>query len=137
MLQHHGNKLKCLTEPNQLALWGNFDSDVGQNIGIGFQKCDNATSTVTCKSDEQIRQWMRDKYIIVLTNLNEFVSYSFDTNKMKQYSRFFWVQLTPHVPTEVVAMINRSNVILRDSPFGLTDLYQDDEHGQYKGFGVT
>ena len=82
-----------------------------------------------CKSDEQIRQWMRDKYIIVLTNLNEFVTYSFDADKMKQYSRFFWVQLTPHVPTEVVAMIKRSNVILHDSPYGLTGLYQNDEHG--------
>ena len=90
-LRNHGHKLKCVSEPEKLAVWGDYDSTEAQNIGIGFFKCDNATSTVTCKSEAEIKNWMKDKFLIILTNLNEFVSYRFDENQMMKYSRFYWV----------------------------------------------
>ena len=75
--------MKCITQPDQLALWGNFDSAVAQNLQLAFELCDNKTSAVPCKSKEEIVQWMRQKFIVVLFNENGFIKHKFQEEKMQ------------------------------------------------------
>ena len=61
-----------------MELWGNYDSPDVRNIMIVFEKCNNETSEVRCKSEDEISQWMQQKYILVYLNQRKFVQHKFD-----------------------------------------------------------
>ena len=44
---------------------------------VAFDRCDNKTSTVTCKSEEQINQWLEAKYFLAIMNYKQFVQDKF------------------------------------------------------------
>ena len=50
----YGPKMRCLTKPEQLSLWGNFDTSYASNLMIVFEKCSNSTSSVPCKTEKEI-----------------------------------------------------------------------------------
>ena len=49
-------------------LIGNFDTDKIRNFQVVFEKCSNSTSSVTCKSDEEITEWVTGRFFLVLSN---------------------------------------------------------------------
>ena len=100
ILDSYGPKMKCFKDPSQLAIWGNFDSSQAQNFQLAFRKCNNETSKVPCKSQQEIEQWMSNKYILVLLNENNFLKHKFGDDTMQKESRIYWYSLTPSVPTE-------------------------------------
>jgi len=53
---------------DNLKLRGDWDSPIGSQFIIQFEKCDNSTANGTCKSDEEIREWMKSKYLYLLIN---------------------------------------------------------------------
>ena len=57
-IEIYGSKMRCLKDENDIMLWGNYNSPDSSNLMVVFDKCDNATSRVKCKSDEEINNWM-------------------------------------------------------------------------------
>ena len=55
------NALRCFEEPIELI--GNFQTAVAQVLFFFFEKCDPLTRT-TCKPEEEVKEWMKDKYIL-------------------------------------------------------------------------
>ena len=52
-VQKFAANLKCLSNPERdLKLWGNYGTTRASNLVIVFDRCDNATSKVVCKSEE-------------------------------------------------------------------------------------
>ena len=49
-------------------MYGNYDSSRTSNLAIVFEKCDKSKSTVPCKSEEEINEWMLGKYMAVFYN---------------------------------------------------------------------
>lgn len=73
-LSRYGHRLKCLLQPSSLQLQGNFQSASATNIMVIFEMCKNETeSGLPCKSEREIKDWMRGKYIFVLSNQRSFV----------------------------------------------------------------
>lgn len=97
----YGAKLKCLNDPNQLSIMGNWDSPSAQNLLIVFEPCRNETSSeVVCKSKEYIKEWMSTKFVILVYNTNHFHQHKFGEDTMERESQVTWIRLTPTVQTE-------------------------------------
>ena len=58
------NKFRCLKE-NDMQIWGSYDSEKAQQLAISFKMCEGADY---CESEENIREWLRHKYIVLLYN---------------------------------------------------------------------
>ena len=69
----HVNRLRCLDNPEDLQIWGNYDTGSAANILVVLDKCDPLNSAVTCKSEEEIQEWLRFKYILTTSNSKRFV----------------------------------------------------------------
>ena len=48
-----------------LQIWGDYDSEKAQQLAIRFKMCEGADY---CESEENIREWLKRKYIVILYN---------------------------------------------------------------------
>lgn len=48
--QLYGPKMLCASDPADLSIYGNYDSEKASNLMIVFEKCDASWSSVPCKS---------------------------------------------------------------------------------------
>ena len=71
--QLYGPKMLCASDPADLSIYGNYDSEKASNLMIVFEKCDASWSSVPCKSETEIENWMLEKYIIVMSNSKKFI----------------------------------------------------------------
>ena len=58
-------------------------------VFVSFDKCDRKQRK-TCKSDEEVREWMKDKYLIIAYNKQMFNSRKFGDEKFSKYSTLEW-----------------------------------------------
>ena len=54
--------------PHNIEVQGDYNSDKARHLKIMFEKCDNSTFEGTCKSEEEISQWLVRKFIVILEN---------------------------------------------------------------------
>ena len=64
--------MRCLNNTDDYHIYGNYDSAHTKNLLLVFEKCDNSTSNNTCKSPQEIDDWILEKYFVVLTNQRHF-----------------------------------------------------------------
>lgn len=57
-------KFKCIPKEDLVA-WGDYNSASAQQIAFKFKMCVNKT---ICESEENIREWLKGKYILLLYN---------------------------------------------------------------------
>ena len=62
---------------------------------FSFDKCDNKTATLPCKSEEEISDWMIDKYIVVMKNEKKFIAHKFQEERIAKSARLDWYALNP------------------------------------------
>ena len=67
-LETYATQMQCLEEPEALEIWGNNLVYNQKLLSVSFVACNNATSSVVCKSEEEIERWMQHKYILLLHN---------------------------------------------------------------------
>ena len=59
-------KFKCASDPKEnFKLWGNYNTAKGSMLRIVFRKCEGHDY---CKSEAEIKDWIIDKYIVLLYN---------------------------------------------------------------------
>ncbi len=64
-------KMKCIDEPYQI--WGDYNSDIAQNLMVVFERCDTKAEGNNCKTNNEIDEWLLGKYIFTLENEKTFV----------------------------------------------------------------
>ena len=65
-MKKFSHRMKCLSDSeSDLHLWGHYGTASAANLVIAFDKCDNSTFAGKCKSEEEIKDWMLLKYIIL------------------------------------------------------------------------
>jgi len=69
--------MRCLEDPKDLKLWGNYDVAKASNLMIVFEKCDvtKRSPGQKCKGEPEIEAWMEGKFLIILENQAKFVQY--------------------------------------------------------------
>ena len=61
-------KFKC-ANPEDLKIWGDYNSVSAQQLTFQFRKCQDKTpSGDPCESDENIKAWLARKFIVLLYN---------------------------------------------------------------------
>ena len=59
------HRLQCIDEP--LKLYGDWNTASAQVLFFAFHPCDKETRK-TCKSPEEIKEWLGDKYMLIAYN---------------------------------------------------------------------
>ena len=57
------NKFKCV-HPDDYVIWGDFNSLKAQQFAVKFKMCEGSG----CESESDIREWLKNKYIVLLYN---------------------------------------------------------------------
>ena len=68
-LKEYVPTMQCIDE--QFDIYGDFDTNIAQNLMVTFTKCDPAVRT--CKSNEEITKWLDFKYILLLENEQKYI----------------------------------------------------------------
>jgi len=71
-------KMQCIESP--ISLMGDWDSFEAKTIIFSLERC-NQKLRSTCKSPRQVREWLKDKFIILSYNTDRFVSDQYDESK--------------------------------------------------------
>ena len=111
------DKLLCMADQNDLSIRGNYDTSSGESLMVVFDRCDSekrAKFGLKCKSDTEIDEWLRFKYIIVRENSRQFVQHKFQNERLDDSSRITWYPISAINRIDVVKMITRSEIQLND-----------------------
>ena len=94
---------------------GDYNSDIAESINIQLKKCDSELRT-DCKSEEEITQWLRRKFIIVVTNNERFEPTTYtDDERVVQESTMIWYPVKSTIRESISNEIEVTNLILNDN----------------------
>lgn len=68
-----------------MSLSGNWNSQEASVLMVGFEKCDPEVRS-TCKPHHEVKQWLKDKYILMVYNKQNFVTDGFGQKLFERYS---------------------------------------------------
>jgi len=71
-------------------------------------------SDIICKSDEEIKEWLKQKYILTLNNQRRFRLEEFRKGKVVPESRTNWIPINTQYREEVVFKIEITSLELQD-----------------------
>ena len=129
-MEMYSTSLRCIKNLDKdSVIWGNFNTGNATAVLVMFEKCDSEKNQIVCKSEEEINQWLKGRYIIVLENQKKFQSYKFGNERFKESAEVKWYPLNPDARTEYVSMVTRINTELYDSPWTIAELDQEISDG--------
>ena len=67
----YSKKLKCL-DVESIRVQGDYNSPTTRSFVLLFEKCNNATFQGVCKSEEQIKNWLARKFVVINVNQQRF-----------------------------------------------------------------
>ena len=124
-IDNYGGKLQCIDNIDDLRLWGNYNTPDTRNLMIVFDKCNNATSPVICKSDAEIKEWMRFKYILTYFNQKKLVLDKFEEDRVSYLATTSWLALNSESRTDYGFVIDRTHFDLNDGYLSIGSLTAD------------
>ena len=98
----YGPKLRCLSDKDDYMSLGNYDTSKGRILTVAFEKCSAERSSVPCRSDDEINDWMGHKFILIITNEKEFTSHKFGDESVREFSKIRWYPLSIKSRTDFV-----------------------------------
>lgn len=110
-LRDYGDTLQCIDE--DIVIKGSYQSYAAQMLSIQFEACDYINNS-TCKSYEEIRQFMRRKFVVTFENSESFKADKYDQRKVTKESKFIWHPMTTLLREESVSEVHVSEVTLQD-----------------------
>ena len=96
---------------------------------IAFDRCDNKTSTVTCKSEEQITDWLEAKYFLAIMNYKQFVQDKFYNERILSKAQSYWYPINTLTRTDYVSHITRTTIVLNDHQLNIGEFLTVEEKG--------
>ena len=136
-LKLYGNRLKCPENKTDLVVMGNFDSSAAANVMVVLEKCDNKTSTITCKSNAEIDAFLEFKYILLLQNERKFIQYQFGEGSINKVATLKWYGVNANSRSDFVLRFQRTIIGREDSIFSVAGLDSVSEEGFYSTDGAT
>ena len=136
-LNNYGRRLKCPENKSDLEVMGNFDSSAAANVMVVLEKCDNKTSTITCKSNAEIDAFLEFKYILLLQNERKFIQYEFGEGSINRVASLKWYGVNPNSRSDFVLKFQRTIIGLADSLFSVAGLDSVSEQGFYSTDAAT
>ena len=108
--------MKCIDE--DFELYGDFDTNIATNLMVVFDRCDPKERT--CASDEDIDEWMKFKYMLLVENEENYMQSKPLGERMEQYARFSWNGLSGDNRSDKVRLVTFQDIHVMKSPIGIT-----------------
>lgn len=101
----HRKKLQCI-DRKKLNLYGNYNSELANQLSIIVRRCVNLTEEklekltpddpppIICKSDEEITEWLRNKYILLYYNEVIFNATRYNDQAVAKVSQVKWIKVS-------------------------------------------
>ena len=113
-LEYYWRKLYCVDE--FIDIHGNYNSADASALQISFVKCDPSLRK-TCKSDEEITNFMKRLFMVHLNNSVRFDQIVYSDQKLAEESKFHWHPIRSTQKAEVIYEIENKELTLQDSQF--------------------
>ena len=104
-------KMHCLVD--KVPLQGMYESEKARQLAIAFEKCDPKLRA-TCKSDHEITEWIKGKYIVTIENTWTFRQYEYGSKRLTAHTNFNWFLLGSVVRGEKSRKFTVSNIEFQD-----------------------
>ena len=122
--EFYWQKLSCIDD--KVTVHGDYNSHTVSHFQIHLVKCDPDQRT-TCKSEEEITEWLKRKFIIVVNNQRRFNQHEYGVNKVTSESLFTWFPIKSTDRQEKVNVINSEELLLQDKTYQFSDLTEEDQ----------
>ena len=108
-------KFLCI-DKEEIRLYGDYNSLEAQIINVYYERCNNQTIVPmnTCHSNEEITNFLKRKFIIVLQNQERFQSHKYDESRIIKEAKFRWFAIKSSDRQEVVQKVKVSKLQLQD-----------------------
>ena len=123
MRQYHP-KMHCFKD-KKVQLSGNYDTAKAMTLAIVFEMC-NPKERSTCKSETEIYEWIKGKYIITIENSWVFRSNKFNERRMTAESNFHWFPLSSIMKVETSRMMTVGEIAFQDNLLQIGQMTQED-----------
>lgn len=122
-VKQYGKKMKCL-DNEKIKLQGDYDSTKARQFCIAFEACDpdeRAKTGKTCKSEDEIKNWMKGKFVVNIENTWTFRQEEYGRKKLTAESQFNWFMLNSSQRSEKSREFTVSGITFQDEFIQLGD----------------
>ena len=85
-------KFKCISKEDTV-IWGDYNSAKTQQLAIRFRMCEGGEAN-GCKKEEEIRDWLRRKYIVLMYNHKRFETDQYFEDSVVKESHLIYVPIS-------------------------------------------
>ena len=90
---------------------GDFDSQSSRLLSLRLNRCVE-TDTLTCRTEEEITQFFRNKLLLILYNQKRFDSSQFEYESFVNEARFNWMYVNTQVREQIPFKVTKTNIRL-------------------------
>ena len=112
-----------------MRLYGDYNSLSARTMRIQLMKC---KGEVYCKSEEEINNFVRDKYLLMLNNQIRFDSNQFGPYSIIMKSRISWFRVSAFTQYDYPFKVQRTEVLLQDKIADLDEITQLNDPSLFK-----
>ena len=118
---------------DNLRIQGDYNSQKARSLVIVFDKCNEPEgSPIKCKSDTEIKSWLRRKFILLVYNQRRFRLEKFDSFKVVPESRTAWVPINSQLREEFVFNVQMTHLQLQDHIWQWSNWTKEDIDNVFK-----
>ena len=107
-------KFKCIPRKD-IVIWGDYNSAKAQQIAVKFEMCDSTKERfagVTCESQQDIQNWLKRKFIIILYNQIRFNPKGFLKAATISESRISYIPISSQVRQIIPFKVDQTHLSL-------------------------
>ena len=122
-LDFYQKKLLC-TDQSDMMIRGDYNSQTAQILVIEFNRCHNKTSadSVVCKSEQEINEFIKGKYLTILSNEIRFNSEQPGIASIIKESAMTWYPISYKMQLRYPHQVSMSQLFSQDQPLNLDEL---------------
>ena len=94
-------------DAKSISLWGDFNTEKGSNLMIAFEMCEGRAD---CKTEAEIREWLKMKFIVLLYNQVSFNPEGYDEESVNRDSRFAYITISSKIRERQLIQIQMSEI---------------------------
>jgi hypothetical protein len=88
-------------------------------IQIIFEKCDSTVDGNTCRSDAELREWLKGKYVYLVSNKEEIKRNTYEADPIEHHTEFIWLSVNIDAPEIHPIRISENILELDDVVIGI------------------
>ena len=100
---------------------GNFDSGTARLISIRLNRCVE-TESLKCKSEDEITQYFKNKFIFFIYNERRFDSNQFLYDSIVSKAHMKWIPVNTQVRQSLPFKVKKQEIFLQDLYIDLDDV---------------